>query len=145
MTSPSSVIYYPGYSQVQVQYNFLVHKIASITNSYPMVVNTVDNSNYRPGMIVTFLIPSQFGMTEINNVNGYVLSVSGTNITIDLDSTHFRIFSYPSPLPFAYTPPSIIPQATGKQKPSQLPYGNENYFDGTIFNNGTPGNPVNGL
>lgn len=146
MSVPSSIIYYPGYSQVQVQYNLLIQTIASITNAYPMVLTTNNNSNYVPGMIVTFLIPSAFGMTQLNNMNGQVLVVSGTQLTIGIDSTKFSTFSYPSPLPSAYTPPSVIPQASGMYlAPLPLPYGNQDSFEGVVYNNGTPGNPVNGV
>lgn len=139
----TSVIYYPGYSQVQVQENLLVQTIATISNSNPMILTTVNPNNYVAGMDVTFLIPAQFGMTQLNNINAQVLQVSGNSLTIDLDSTHFTSFAYPSPLPSAFTPPSIIPNASGPYLPPlPLPCGNQTSFEGTIFNNGTPGNPI---
>lgn len=141
----SSVIYYPGYSQVQVQENLRVQTIASITNAYPMVVTTVNNHHYVAGMNVTFLIPTQFGMTQLNGLNVQVLIASTNSLTIDLDSTNFSVFSYPSPLPSAYTNPSIIPNSSGRYLPPlPLPYGNQDSFEGVVYNNGTPGNPVNG-
>lgn len=135
----SSVVYYPGYSQVQVQENLRVQTIASITKSYPMVVNTENNHGYEAGMDVTFLIPSQFGMTQLNGKNAQVLEASGTSLTIDLDSSNFTTFAYPNPLPNAYTPPSIIPNSSGPYlTPLPLPYGNQNSFEGTIYNSGMP-------
>ncbi len=135
----SSVIYYPGYSQVQVQENLRVQTIASITQANPMVVTTVNNHGYVAGMDVTFLIPSQFGMTQLNGINAQVISITPNTLTINLNSTNFSVFSYPSPLPSAYTPPSVIPNASGPYLPPlPLPYGNQDSFEGVIFNAGVP-------
>jgi len=139
----STVTYYPGYSQVQVQDNLRVQTIESITNSFPMVVTTVDNHGYVAGMMVAFLIPVQFGMVDLNKLNAQVLSITDDTLTINLDSTNFSVFSYPSPLPSAYTPPSVIPNSSGPYLPPlPLPFGNQNSFEGVIFNDGTPGNPI---
>jgi hypothetical protein len=141
----STVMYYPGYSQLQVHQNFLVKTIASITNSYPMIVTTSFPHHYVAGLDVTFLIPTMFGMQELNNVNAQVVSVTSNTLTINLDSINFSVFSYPNPLPSAYTHPSVIPNASGPYLPPlPLPYGNQDSFEGTIYNNGTFGNPVNG-
>jgi len=138
-----SVIYYPGYSQVRVQQNFITQTIASITNANPMVVTTENNHNYMAGMDVTFLIPVAFGMTELNNLNAQILSVTNNTLTTNVNSTSFTPFAYPSPLPSAYTNPSVIPNASGPYLPPiPLPYGNQDSFNGTIFNAGQPGNLI---
>lgn len=135
----SSIVYYPGYSQVTVTPNLRTRTIESITNAYPMVVTTVEDHGYVSGMNVTFLIPSQFKMVQLNNVNAQVLQVTSDTLTIDLDSTNFSVFSYPSPLPSAYTPPSIIPNASGPYLPPKpLPYGNQDSFEGVVYNAGVP-------
>lgn len=132
-----SVIYYPGYSQTQVHDNLLIKTIESITQSNPMVVTTTEDHDYVVGMMVTFLIPSQFGMVQLNNLNVQVISLTSDTLTINLDSTGFTPFVYPSPLPNAYTPPSVIPNSSGPYIPPQpLPYGNQNSFEGVIYNNG---------
>jgi len=135
----SSVIYYPGYSQVQVQDNLIVKTISTINQSNPMTMTTTEDSNYNVGMKVRFLIPKQFGMQELNNLDGQVTSVSGVNITVSIDSTFFSPFAYPSPLPDAYTSPSVIPNSSGPYVTNPpLPYGNQDSFDGTIYNAGQP-------
>lgn len=135
----SAIIYYPGYSQVVVTPNLRTQTIASITQANPMVVTTDDDHGYVAGMMVTFLIPSQFGMVELNNVNAQVLQVTNDTLTINLDSRNFSIFSYPSPLPSSYTPPSVIPNSSGPYlPPAPLPYGNQDSFEGVIFNAGVP-------
>lgn len=140
---PSTVQYYPGYSQEQVQQNLKVQTITAITNSTPMVVTTLNPHNYPPGINVSFLIPSQFGMYQLNTLNGQVLSVTSDTLTIAIDSLPFSAFAYPSDLPTAYTPPSVVPNASGPYLPPKpLPYGNQDSFEGTIFNNGAIGDPI---
>lgn len=135
----TSIIYYPGYSQVVVTQNLTTQQIASITNANPMVVTTTNDHNYVPGMEVTFLIPTQFGMTQLNGLIGQVLQVSSNTLTMDINASNFTPFAYPSPLPGAYTIPSVIPNNSGKPlPPPPLPYGNENAFEGCIFNAGQP-------
>lgn len=132
-----TVIYYPGYSQQQVHDNLIIRTIQSITNAFPMVVTTTQDHRYVAGMMVTFLITKQFGMVQLNNLNVQVISLTSDTLTINLDSTGFTPFAYPSPLPSAYTPPSIIPNSSGPYLPPQpLPYGNQDSFEGVIYNNG---------
>lgn len=141
-----SIIYYPGYSQVVVTQNLVVRDILAITNSYPMVVTTTENHGYVAGMNVNFKIPNAFGMIELNGLTVQVLSITDDTLTIDLDSRNFSVFSYPSPLPLAYTPPVVIPYSSGKYLPPlPLPYGNQDSFEGVKYNNGLPGDPVNGV
>ena len=145
VSTQSSVIYYPGYSQQQVYENLIVRTIESITNAYPMVLTTTGDHGYSAGLIVRFLIPNMFGMQELNVLEGQILSVTNDTLSIDIDSTNFSLFSYPSPLPSAYTNPSVIPNSSGPYLPPQpLPYGNKDSFEGVVYNNGGLGNPING-
>ena len=138
-----SIQYYPGYSQVIVTPNLRTQTIASITQAMPMVVTTILDHNYVAGMEVTFLIPPQFGMVQLNTLNLQVLSVTNNTLTINVDSTNFTPFAYPSPLPSAYTPPSVIPNASGPYLPPlPLPYGNQDSFEGVKYNDGAPGDPI---
>ncbi len=135
----TSVIYYPGYSQVQVQDNLIVQAILSITQSFPMVITTVNDHGYVAGMMVRFLIPAGFGMVELNSINTQVTQVTNNTLTCNLNSTAFTPFAYPSPLPNAYTQPSVIPNSSGSYlSPLPLSYGNQDSFEGVIFNNGLP-------
>lgn len=133
----TSVIYYPGYSQVQVHENLIVRTIASITNANPMVLTTTQDHGYVAGMMVTFLIPIQFGMVELNGLNVQVISLTSDTLTINLDAKGFTPFAYPSPLPSAYTLPSVIPNSSGPYlSPLPLPYSNQDSFEGVMYNAG---------
>jgi hypothetical protein len=132
-----SVVYYPGYSQTQVHQNLVTQQIAEISNTYPMVVTTVNDHNYVAGMNVTFLIPPSFGMIELNDQVLQVIETTSNMLLINLDSTRFTPFAYPSPLPSAYTAPSVIPSSSGPYLPPlPLPFGNQDSFEGVIYNDG---------
>jgi hypothetical protein len=142
-SQPSSVIYYPGYSQEQVQERLLVQTIAAITNANPMIVTTANPHGYVAGMEVTFLIPTMFGMQQLNNLVGQVIALTTDTLTIDINSLNFGTFAYPSPLPSAYTNPSVIPNNSGGYLPPlPLPYGNQISFEGTQYNDGAPGDLI---
>ena len=133
----TSVIYYPGYAQIQVQPNLRTQTIESITQAFPAVLTTVDDHGYQAGINVTFLIPPSFGMVQLNSQNIQVLSVTNNSLSINIDTSNFTPFAYPSPLPNAYTLPSVIPNSSGKYLPPlPLPVGNQNSFEGVIFNEG---------
>jgi hypothetical protein len=141
----SSVVYYPGYNQIQVTQNYLCQQISAITNANPMVVTTTNNHNYNPGMKVSFQIPGMYGMQQLVGLVGFVAAVTSNTLTININSTNFTPFVVPS-LPRSYSLPYVVPYASGPYLPPQpLPYGNENSFEGTIYNNGAPGDPVNGV
>lgn len=143
--SQSSVMYYPGYSQATVKENLVWKAIESITNSFPMIVTTIQDHHYVAGMRVRFNIPSMFGMVQLNGVEAQVISLTNNTLTVNVDSRNFTPFSYPSPLPEAYTPPVIIPDASGEYLPPlPLPYGNQISFEGVEYNNGLINNPING-
>ena len=109
----SSVQYYPGYSQATVIENLVWQAILTISNSNPMIVTTVQNHKYTAGIRVRFKIPSQFGMIQLNGVESQVISLTNNTLTVNVDSSNFTPFAYPSPLPQAYTPPVVIPDASG--------------------------------
>jgi|HubBroStandDraft_2_1064218.scaffolds.fasta_scaffold00031_15 hypothetical protein len=133
----TAVIYYPGYAQVQVKQNLITQTITAITNDFPLIVVTLNDHNYVIGMMVRFLIPTQFGMQELNGLDGQIVGLTLNTLSIDIDSTNFSTFSYPSPLPSAYTPPSVIPNSSGPYlSPLPLPYGNQDSFEGSIYNGG---------
>jgi len=137
----TSVMYYPGYSQIQVQMNLIIRTILSITQSYPAILTTVNNHNYVAGMNVTFLIPKQFGMIQLNNLIVQVIELTNDTLVLDIDTSTFTPFAYPSPLPVAYTPSSVIPDSSGRYLPPKpLPYANQTSFEGTIYNDGQLGN-----
>jgi hypothetical protein len=109
-----------------------------------MVITTVLTHNYVAGVKVRFNIPSMFGMQQLNIIQCQVISVTTNTLTCNVDSSNFTPFAYPVSLPNAYTPPVVIPNSSGPYLPPiPLPYGDQNGFDGIIYNDGQPDNLIN--
>jgi hypothetical protein len=140
----SSVMYYPGYSQETVTENFVWQVITSITQASQMVITTAKRHNYVAGVKIRFNIPGIFGMQQLNTLQVQVISVTANTLTCNVDSSNFTPFAYPISLPSAYTPPVLIPDSSGPYLPPiPLPYGNQDSFEGVIYNDGQPGNLIN--
>ena len=76
-------------------------EIVAITRAKPavltIVVNTVLQANtYQEGQQVRLTIPYGYGMQQANGRTVKILSVSGSDITVDMDSTQFDAFSVPA-------------------------------------------------
>jgi hypothetical protein len=143
--SQSSVIYYPGYSQQTIKVNLVVKTILSITQGFPAVLTTSEDHGYPAGLMVTFMIPGMFGMVQLNGQNIQVLAVTNNTLTLNVDSRNYTPFAYPSSLPEAYTNPSVIPNSSGSYLPPlPLQNGNQDSFEGVVYNNGAINNPING-
>lgn len=74
--------------------------ITEITQATQAVVRTsVDPTPYYAvGMLVHFLIPSSFGMTQMSGLTGKITALSAANytMTVDIDSTAFTAFAFPA-------------------------------------------------
>ncbi len=81
--------------------------IANITQAASAVITLTIPSGYAVGQEVRILVPddrvanaSVYGMTEIDNLTGTITAVDNTvatqTITVDIDSTAFTAFSFPT-------------------------------------------------
>jgi len=84
------------YEAVDPQYLY----ITEITKALNAVVRTsVDPSpHYAVGMLLHFSIPNTFGMVEMNQLTGKIVSIDSTEytMTVDIDSTGFSTFAFPA-------------------------------------------------
>jgi hypothetical protein len=128
--------------------------IAKITNANPMVITTLVQQNFYAGDVVTFDMPSAFGMPQLTNsisglpVQATVISANnavGTQtVTVALDSTNYGVFAtnsgsgsnpghWPLAASYPFSFPFLVPQGEGNINnlqafgvtPSPLPYGNQ--------------------
>jgi hypothetical protein len=143
--------------------------IAKITNANPMVVTTLVQQNYYVGDVVTFDIPSVFGIPQLsagNNGLPFQATVIAANnavgtqtVTLAVDSTSFGVFATNSdatitnpghwPLspgyPFGF--PVMVPQGEGNINnfqsfgvvPAPLPYANQDVLSFAKQNIGSKG------
>lgn len=74
--------------------------ISSITLATQGVVSFTANNNFTAGENVSFRVSADFGMDEINNRTARVLSVTNSatasSITLDLDTSGFTAFAFPT-------------------------------------------------
>ena len=84
--------------------------IAGISNDFPATVTTTIDHDYIVGTIVRLDITPTGGMFQANQKVGTILTVpTPTTFTIDIDSTHFDIFSIPSQFPPGYNDSQVVP------------------------------------
>lgn len=93
--------------------------IANITQAAQAVVYFTEKNDFTPGEIVSFRVSSDFGMDEINNKQARVLSVTNSatvsSITIDLDTSGFTTFTFPTSAVAAagVSPAVCVPSSSG--------------------------------
>ena len=113
MTIPNNAnTYLPG--TIQIPSSIV---ITAITNAFPMVVtvnvnNLTESNTYIPGQLVQLTVPMTYRMFQANGLIGEIVSVNGNDISLNIDSRLFDVFSIP---------------ATGKLQPASLaPSGSRN-------------------
>lgn len=76
--------------------------ITAITQAASAVITTSVTHDFTVGEKVSFRVPSQFGMDEINNLTGTVTAITttvgtnGSTVTVDIDSSGFTAFAFPT-------------------------------------------------
>lgn len=93
--------------------------VAMITAASQAVVYFTYPNDYTPGEILSFRVPSEFGMEQMNNVQARVLSVTNSatvsSVTLDYDTSGFTTFAFPtSAVAAAGVSPAIcVPSSSG--------------------------------
>jgi len=93
--------------------------IANITQASQAVVYFTAKNDFTPGEMVSFRVSSDFGMDEINNLTARVLSVTNSatvsSITLDLDTSGFTAFAFPTSAVAAagVSPAVCVPASSG--------------------------------
>ncbi len=83
--------------------------IINITNAPEAVVTTTFAHGYLDGAIVRIYIPLNFGMQQINEMQGSITVLSPTTFSITIDSTQMDPFSIPPIQPgWNLTPAHVV-------------------------------------
>ena len=69
--------------------------VSAITKGYPAQVTTTFAHDYVDGAIVRLNIPPNYGMQQVNQLQGAILVTGTTTFTIDINTTTFDAFSQP--------------------------------------------------
>ena len=85
--------------------------ILNITQSNPAVVTFQDETNFTVAEWISFRIPPPNGMIQLNNQKAQVISISGTAVTIAVDTTNFYPFIY---VQDPQVPCVAVPAGSGK-------------------------------
>jgi len=83
--------------------------ISKITAANPAVITTTVDHGYVAGQLIRLRVPSEFGMTQMDNLVGTVVSVTDSTITTDINSSAFTAFAWPLTAAGAFTPAQVIP------------------------------------
>ncbi len=70
--------------------------ITKITQASQAVITFSVAHDYTPGEIISLRVPSQFGMTQANNKQVRVLSTTTSTVTVELDTSGFTAFAFPT-------------------------------------------------
>ena len=97
MTIPNDAnIYLPGVIAIPSSLTLI-----AISNAFPAIatvsVNPITESNtYIPGQLVRLNIPVTYGMYQANGLTVKINEVNGNDLTLDLNTSHFDVFTVPS-------------------------------------------------
>lgn len=116
-SGPASLYQNPTYAPA-------VSLISAITNDINAQITTTFAHGYQPLLVVRINTSEAYGMVQIDQQVGTVLTViDDTNFTIDIDTTHYEPFAVP-----AFTPPytATFPGPFIKTIPTVVPVGEDN-------------------
>jgi len=89
--------------------------ITKITQAAQAVVTFSVAHDYTVGERISFRVPSQFGMDEMNNQNGIVQSITASTVTVDINSSGYTAFAFPTSAVAAagISPAVAVPSGAG--------------------------------
>lgn len=99
--------------------------INALTNATKAVATFTANHDFTVGEMVTFHVSSDFGMFEINQKRGKVLSLTSDTITVDIDTNDWTAFDYSALNSAGTTPPHCTPCCSVKVPNSNPPRVNQ--------------------
>lgn len=70
--------------------------VTNISQAASAVITLSVAHEYVVGEIVKFKVPAEFGMTEIDGVQGQITAVTASTVTVDIDSSGFTAFAFPA-------------------------------------------------
>lgn len=70
--------------------------VTGVSKATSAVVTLSVDHHFVVGQLIRFNVPSEFGMTELNGLTGKITAVGTYTITVDIDSTGFTTFAFPT-------------------------------------------------
>jgi hypothetical protein len=97
------------------QFYPVTRTITKATSSGTSTVVTLSvKHGYTAGQAVRFVVPSAYGMVELDGLIGNITSVdttltTGNTITVDIDSSAFTAFAWPATADVPFSPAYVVP------------------------------------
>ncbi len=102
--------------------------ITAITQANPAVITLSVTHGYTVGQQVRIIVPSAFGMTQMNNQLVTITAINTTTntITVSIDSTNFTAFAFPTSAAAALgvSWAIVVPVGEAAINSASQPYGN---------------------
>ncbi len=96
-------------------------EITAISQANSMVITTLANSDevntYIVGQLVRLTVPQTYGMYQANGLTGQIISINGSDFSLNIDSSGFD--------------PFVVPSGNVQQPASMAPSGSRNL----LYNN----------
>lgn len=95
--------------------------ISAITRAYPMVVTIINSiyNTYVVGQLVCLTIPPAYRMFQANELTAEIIAISGTNFSLNVNSSGFDTF--------------VVPSGVKISQPASLaPAGSKNIYNTTV-------------
>lgn len=73
-----------------------VRDVTAVTNGFPAIVTTSFAHSYLTGLIVRMIVPSDYGMFQLNELKSIITVLSDTTFSINIDTTNFDTFIVPT-------------------------------------------------
>lgn len=88
--------------------------ISKITQASQAVVTLTVTHGYTVGQEVRVIVPSDYGMVEINELSATIVAIdttptTGNTITLNIDSSSFTAFAFPVNADVPFSPAMIVP------------------------------------
>lgn len=114
-TAGSVKLIIPGRMYPRWRYIVPLSGAAGITQAANAVVSFSVAHNFTVGERVSFRVPEAFGMQEINNQSGIVQSVTTYTITVDIDTSGYTAFAFPTSAAYAagLSQAMVVPAGAG--------------------------------
>lgn len=115
--------------------------VTSISQATQAVIQFSVTHGYQVGQTIRLQVPAAYGMTQMNNVLATIVAVNTTvapgatsnSVTVNIDSTAFTAFAWPTNAIGAFTPAQAIP--VGENTASALAL-NVNILGDATYNSG---------
>jgi hypothetical protein len=104
--------------------------VTVITQAVLAEVLTSVSHGYTIGQEVRFSVPAAFGMVEIDGLSGTIVNVTDNSFFVNIDSSTFTPFVFPTAAGVPFTPAEVIP--FGEDTALALSSGQDILADATI-------------